>query len=334
VTKPYGDDCNDDLTTCAYCGQSEGHSPRCSVARHGAAEWRTTDVTPLPACATCGAAEGVPCISRGQVVASVCPGRGARPSDAPCVFCKGTGEYENEFLDIAICPKGCALRPNASPIAWGEDQDPDFVEDDDREPGGKIDYAPRTNEAKPTLLDAAKALIACADGRLAFGGDLAVKLDELREAIAENAVRVDKVQVAPAAAHCDLHHLYYNPSCDECRSLREQRGEVESRIAQTVRIQTRERCAQELYDLARWCREHGFAARGSHTESAARRLQGVDDEGKVVAENEARTDYPQITVERLRSVVEERGGFSLTRPEAEAIIADLCTANPTSKETP
>lgn len=59
-------------------------------------------------------------------------------------------------------------------------------------------------------------------------------------------------------------------------------AEVEGRIAATTRIQTRERCAQELYDLARWCRENGFAARASHTESAARRLQGVGDNGEVI----------------------------------------------------
>ena len=64
-------------------------------------------------------------------------------------------------------------------------------------------------------------------------------------------------------------------------------AEVESRIAASTRIQTRERCAQELYDLARWCREKGFAARASHTESAARRLQGVDDDGNVVARHYA-----------------------------------------------
>jgi len=51
----------------------------------------------------------------------------------------------------------------------------------------------------------------------------------------------------------------------------------------------------------------------------------------ITFDDEPHSDYPQITVERLRSVVEERGGFSLTRPEAEAIIADLCTANPEGK---
>lgn len=40
----------------------------------------------------------------------------------------------------------------------------------------------------------------------------------------------------------------------------------------------REQCAQELYDLARWCRDHGYEARARHTESAARRLQGVPTE--------------------------------------------------------
>ena len=45
-------------------------------------------------------------------------------------------------------------------------------------------------------------------------------------------------------------------------------------ILEAVRAE-RERCAQELYDVARWCRDHGFETRARHTESAARRLQGV-----------------------------------------------------------
>jgi hypothetical protein len=75
----------------------------------------------------------------------------------------------------------------------------------------------------------------------------------------------------------------------------DRRAEVEGRIAQAARIQTRERCAQELYDLARWCRDHGFAARASFTESAARRLQGIDDDGKVI--NERRVDKASVANE-------------------------------------
>lgn len=112
---------------------------------------------------------------------------------------------------------------------------------------------------------------------------------------------------------------WFFPNAQATSEAQSDRAGVEARIATTTRIQTRERCAQELYDLARWCRDNKLEARARHTESAARRLQGVDDEGKVIAalSAESRAD----ALDRLADVCPDKAEAPPEVPHLQARLA-------------
>lgn len=100
---------------------------------------------------------------------------------------------------------------------------------------------------------------------LAFGNDFAN----------EGAIRKDYEAVDGALDDLELLDCYEPPAKELEGQLDDALAttDLESRVA-NARAAERAACAAELLELGAWCRANGFPARASHTESAARRLQG------------------------------------------------------------